>query len=211
MILTHGANSICREKSNIIYELNINNFDLNTLKDGPVTWQYFYGSETVNKLSDCLEVTRTGSYVGFGLDFSQFAELTDKFICEYEITPQLSGFQYISAFNQGVNAYGGYYSNLGYYFIDRNLKSRNILAGSQGNTWDFFRRYNGINYSFPVRVKNIVDFTDIDNRKIECYYNEIKVSELIYNQNESQLLSRFVMTPDTGASIKLFSFKLYNY
>lgn len=141
---------LCKWDDNIIYEFNINNFNIDTLKDGDRQWNITGSSITLNKDHDGLVVNFVGgtkSY--FDCTFPEFLEM-DKFKLTYKA---------------GTSSYLGYRSFFGYTLLS--------FTGSGSTVDAFWRRYNNSwsnvypgQYAVPVTAemiftKNINHF-DVD-------------------------------------------------
>lgn len=84
--LVKVTNNLVKFHSNIVYEFNLDRFDLTTLKDGDAQWKYpSWGNRpvTLTKHNDYLEILFTeGSKQGFNLEntFGLYTDINDFFI-----------------------------------------------------------------------------------------------------------------------------------
>ncbi len=166
----------------VIYELNINSFDVATLNDRGAQFANESGYQpfTVSKDSDYLLLQGTDSHNHFYLPLDQF-NIPNTFAVEitFDELPFLN-FMYINSVSGVQLGSGNYWANLGWYYKATDIEEIDIYHGYASDGWDIWYRYAGMPYSLPFTLKNVFN---VNERIVETYYNDILIARIKYNAN----------------------------
>ena len=205
MILTHGANSLPRGNTlKLLYSLDINAFDVNTLKDGDVQWSVLNGrrAPTLSKNNGKLIIDFTqGSKQEFRLLPSEFLNYDDSkdYVIEFEV-------DYIQFGTGGVSlAFGawpylgdlswfGYVGNRldGYGGAVDNLASGLQIVSEYGSSKIVIQRTK----EMPWRTKYKI-YHNQGHKYIEVSWNDVMAFRV---RNDNPLSALFFVSTDINGS-----------
>lgn len=162
-----------------IYKLNVDNFDISTLKDGDVQW-FFYNNDycELTKIGDVLKVVcqSSGEPRQFNCSLSQF-NITSYFELEIELDVQTNdkcyfGLDTIAGSCTGNGLFDGV---TGWIY---GLSNYTIYSGNIIESGDWSRIGNtGVNSFTNIKFKLFVELPN----KFTLFFNDIKIVEGYFN------------------------------
>lgn len=200
-----GSDYLCKWEKSSIYKMDFNRFDINTLKDGDVQWNFYNNNRdgvTLSKANDGLIIDiAAGSTRQFNLPLNQF-NLDKEFITEYEIDITNCTWTMYYGFGRASLTYSvREFQGLGLWLY--HASNLQIYEGSMTYSSSDWSRITGMSYSFPLKVKTIYD---PNTQYVKVYFFDSLIMEGNIDGNGN-------ITFNNGGSgngtCKLYSLKIY--
>lgn len=156
-----GKNYLCKWNKSVIYKMDINNFDINTLKDGNVQWN-FYNNDSSNitlqktENNELSVSIRSSSTRQLNLQLNQFNNIDKGYIIDLEFSiPYLDYTMYAGSYTINLTKSVREFNGVGYWIYK--LNTIDLKQGYIDGVFGDWSRIIGFNWNEPYKYRIKID------------------------------------------------------